>query len=283
MAYGTHLVPWNAYLSCGKNAPDTLPETVRIGLYEEFPVPWRLEKLNQLDFPVSLAVATTSREEFLELRDDTLATYPQVETVYFWGLLSKDEGYYPGSWSSADGVRRLSEEVEGFPTLWDLEIPLDFKGMSPINWWHNRGYLSDWLQDRQEPVHIWRQYATMGLNPRFLRLIGMHYDPVEYPMVSLHLDLYTTGEGLPDEELIRILRCGVEQYGERFIPSLGILNDGEGEADLFIPTDTLERYLRLSREAGVHEIWLFGANGLNEDYLNAIKKTLPLQSIPIEK
>ena len=98
-------------------------------------------------------------------------------------------------------------------------------------------------------------------------------------MVSLHLDLYATGNGLPDEALTRILRCGVEQYGERFIPSFGVLNDGEGDVDIFIPPQTLERYLRLARESGVYEIWLFGANGLDEDYLSALKQTLPLDEL----
>jgi hypothetical protein len=96
MAYGTRLVPWSAYPSCGETTPETLPKTVRIGFYEEFPVPWRLETLSQIDFPVSLAVTASSRAEFLQLRESIWATYPQVETVYFWPILSKDEGYYPG-------------------------------------------------------------------------------------------------------------------------------------------------------------------------------------------
>lgn len=282
MAYGIRLMPYGAYPSCGDNPPQSLPETVKIGLYEEFPVPWRLDKLEQIDFPVSLAVTATSRAEFLQLRAEILETHPQVETVYFWPLLSKDEGYYPGAWSKAEGVRRLADNVEGLPTLWDLEMPLDFKGMSPVNWWRNRSFLSDWLNNREEPVHIWRQYASMGLNPRFLRLIGMHYDPIDYPAVTLHLDLYTTGAGLDNDELTRILRCGVERYGEQFIPSFGVLNDGEGDPDILIPPQTLERYLQAARAAGVHEIWLFGVNGINEEYLSILTRTIPVEELSQE-
>jgi hypothetical protein len=176
----------------------------------------------------------------------------------------------------------MADEADGLPTLWDMEMPLEMAGVSPVNWWRNRGFLAEWLSAREEPVHIWRSYATMGLNPRFLRLIGLHYDPSEYPMVSLHLDLYATGEGLNNDELTRILRCGVERYGERFIPSFGVLDDGEGDEDLFMPLQTLERYLLLAREAGVHEIWLFGVNGVNADYLSAIQAMIPVKELEQE-
>src|SRR5690349_6909990 len=52
---GRRLWPWSAYAFCGRSQPAALPQTVRIGLYEEFPNPWRLAKLGQLDFPVTLA------------------------------------------------------------------------------------------------------------------------------------------------------------------------------------------------------------------------------------
>lgn len=94
---GQRLFPWSAYAGCGQSQPQSLPATVRVGLYEEFPVPWRLDKLTQVDFPVSLAVAAASRAEFLVLQASIQPAYPQVQTVYFWPLLSPAEGYYPGA------------------------------------------------------------------------------------------------------------------------------------------------------------------------------------------
>ena len=38
---GKRAWPWSAYALCGNSKPAALPSTVRIGLYEEFPVPWR--------------------------------------------------------------------------------------------------------------------------------------------------------------------------------------------------------------------------------------------------
>src|SRR5262245_26153297 len=78
---GQRIFPWSAYQFCGISVPEALPPTIKVGLYEEFPVPWRLDKLRQLDFPVKLAVAATSREEFLKLRDGILQTYSQVREV----------------------------------------------------------------------------------------------------------------------------------------------------------------------------------------------------------
>mgnify|MGYP001569888165 CR=1 FL=1 len=73
----------------------------------------------------------------------------------------------------------------------------------------------------------------------------------------------------------------VERYGERFVPSLGVLNDGEGPAHIFVPPTTLRRNLQLAREAGVAEVWLFGVNGLNDEYLSALRETLSLESIEL--
>ena len=58
-------VPWTTYGACGMSVPMSRPDTVRIGLYEEFPSAGRLDKLRQVDFPVSLAIAASSRAQFL--------------------------------------------------------------------------------------------------------------------------------------------------------------------------------------------------------------------------
>ena len=279
MLTGQRLLPGSAYASCGNSKPTLLPAVVRVGLYEEFPVPWRLDKLKQVDFQVTLAIAATSRADYIKLRESILQTYPSVRETFFWPVLAPSEGYYPGSWSEADGLQRVAAEAEGLPVLWDLELPLETFNSSLENWWRNRTFLDSWLSQRTEPVHIWRSHTSMGLDPLFLRLIAMHFDPLDYPAVTLHLNLYTTGSGLPSDELARILRCGVEKYGERFIPAFGSLNDGEGPEEIFVPPDTLRRDLQLAREAGVSEVWLFGVNGLNKDYLSAIRETLPLESL----
>lgn len=273
---GQRLFPWSAYAGCGQSRPQSLPATVRVGLYEEFPVPWRLDKLTQVDFPVSLAVAAASRAEFLDLQASIQPAYPQVQTVYFWPLLSPAEGYYPGAWSEAAGVRRLAGEVADLPVLWDLEMPRGQADLSYGDWWQNRTFLPDWLAQRRAPVHLWRATTSMGLDPAFLRLVSMHFDPADYPEVWLHLDLYTTGAGQPQDQLARLLRCGVERYGDHFIPDFGALDDGQGPAEIFVPPATLQRELELARAAGVSEVWLFGVNGLNADYLSAVKSALPL-------
>ncbi len=232
---------------------------------------------------MTLAIAAPSRAEFLELREDILQAYPQVREIYFWPLLSHEEGYYPGTWSDTNGVRRVATDAGNLPVLWDLELPLGQVDLSFQDWWHNRTFLNHWLRQCTEPVHIWRSHTSMGLDPLFLRLVAMHFDPLEYPAVSLHLNLYTTGSGLPSDQMARVLRCGVERYDERFIPALGVLNDGEGPEHIFVPPETLRRDLQLARQAGVTEVWLFGVNGLNDDYLSALWETLPLESLPNEE
>jgi hypothetical protein len=42
---GSRVLPWDPYAGCGATQPAELPTTMRVGLYEEFPAPWRLERL----------------------------------------------------------------------------------------------------------------------------------------------------------------------------------------------------------------------------------------------
>ena len=271
-------VPWTTYGACGMSVRMSLPDTVRIGLYEEFPGSDRLDKLRQVDFPVSLALAASSRAQFLQLRDTVRREYPQVRDVLFWPLLTPDEGYYPGAWSDATAVRRAAREAEGLPVLWDLELPRNPARPSLRDWWRNRTFIDALLQQRAEPTHIWRSSTAMGLDSALLRLSALQFDPLRYRQVSLQLDLYATGAGLPDPVLRRVLRCGVERYGDRFIPSFGVLNDGQAATDVFVPTATLQRYLQAARQAGVGEVWVFGANGLTGDVVRTLHATLPVGS-----
>jgi hypothetical protein len=66
----------------------------------------------------------------------------------------------------------------------------------------------------------------------------------------------------------------------RFIPSLGVLNDGEGPANRFVPPETLRRNLGIARTAGASGVWLFGISGLNAAYLQAVREELPLEPLP---
>jgi hypothetical protein len=276
-ATNRRVLPWDPYAGCGAAQPARLPPTVRVGLYEEFPAPWRLEQLKHIDFPVTLAVAAPSRTVFMKLRDTIMRQYPQVREVYFWPLLTPREGYYPGTWSDARAIQRVAGEAEGLPVLWDLEMPPGLKHPSLTSWPENRAWLDAWLRSRSEPVHIWRSHASMGLDPLFLRLVGMHFDPLDYPQVSLQLDLYNTESSRTPEQMVQILRCGVARYGPRFIPALGVLNDGAGRPEEFVPPPTLHRDLKLAREAGVSELWLFGVNGLNQEIVTMLRQTLPLE------
>lgn len=277
---GERLFPWSAYALCGSSRPDSLADTVRIGLYEEFPVPWRLDKLAMVDFPTTLSLTASSRGQFESLRDAVQSQYPQVVEVLFWPLLSKEAGYYPGPFSDAEAIKNAAAGADDLPVLLDWELPLGTPNISLANWWQVRSDTDAWLRSRSAPTHIWRAHTSMGLDPLFLRLVGIHYDPQDYPDLYLHLDLYTTGEGLPSDELYRIIRCGVEKYGDHFIPDFGSLDDREGPPEIFVPVATLRRYLEVARAAGVKEIWLFGVNGLNADYLSALHESLPLTPAP---
>jgi hypothetical protein len=279
---GKRLLPWHAYGECAPKPPESLPTTVRIGFYEEFPNPWRLAKLSQLDFPITLAIAAPNRQEFERLHDEISANYPMVREVIYWPTLSLSEGYYLGGLSEPQAIQRVIDESRDLPLLWDLELPrqppVSFLKLSERSL-HNRPLIGDFFRHHQQPIHIWRTHTSMGLDPLFLRSLGMQYSPDDAAQIRLHLDLYTmgTGAGANADDVRRITRCGIQQYGERFIPSLGVLNDQEGPEEHFVTVEDFRRNLQIVREEGAAEVWIFGSNGLNQDYLQALHDILPLE------
>lgn len=264
--------PYSSYVGCGWTRAETLPEAMQVGFYEEFPTTARLAKLAQADFPVALAVAAGSRAEFEALAVE-LQTYPHVQTLYFWPVLMPEEGYYAGPWSDGAALRRAAAEADGpagaVPVVWDLEFPRGGQGWSPGEWVGNRRFLETWWAGRAAPVAVWRSFAGLGLDSPVLRLAGMEVDPDAYPAVQLHLDMYTSGAGRPAWLTARIMRCGVERYGDRFVPALGVLDDELGPGR-FVSPAVLARDVALARAAGVSAVWVFGLNGLNPEYLAAL-------------
>ncbi len=279
MITGFRVFP-DAYANCTLSTLSQVPTTVQVGFYEEFPHDsWRLERLKLIDFPFTLAIAAHSKTEFETFRTKIRAEYPYVKDVYFWPVLKPTEGYYPGAFSDLAAVERTKAEAEDVPTLWDLEVPPGMKHASYTNWWSYQISIDAWLRNRTVPIDIWRSHTSMGLDPDFLRFIGMQFDPLTYPVVKLHLDLYQKGDQeINAERMARILNCGVSRYKERFIPSFGALADGQGTPDKFTRFETLRRDIQLSRAAGVSELWIFSASGITPDVITLLHESLPLET-----
>ena len=262
--------PYSAYPWCGWSTPAASGAPLRVGVYEEFPTPERLAKLAQVDFPIDLALAAESPAAFEALRAP-LADNPYVQTIYYWPTLTPEEGYYLGPWSRSAGLQRVMAETPAeTPVLWDWEFPRGGQGWAVGEAPANRRLIEAWWAGRTAPVAVWRSFTFLGLDSPLLRLTGLYVDPRAYPTLTLHLDFYASGAGRPAWLTARMLRCGVERYGARFVPSFGVLDDGLG-AGPFVSPEALARDVALARAAGVSEVWLFGLNGLNADYLAALR------------
>ncbi len=272
MATDKQLTPFDPWANCG-NTVAVNPSKTRVGVYDENPDFRFWGKLREAEFIDSIAVAARTREEFLYYQSEIKKVAPNVK-VKFWALLPTGEGYFPGPFSDRKGVKRLISEVGELPVVWDSELPYNWNSFSPVNWYENKDLVDKWLKKRKERVDVWRSYDIMGPDPLFLRWAALHVDPNEYPNVYLHLDLYATGKGFSNERLMQILRCGVEKYGDKFIPSFGMLSTGKKSPETYITMDTLKRYLKIAQKAGVSEVWLHSLEGLNSETIAAIRESL---------
>ncbi len=283
-ATGERYFPYNfidSYAQCDTAKERELPQTVKVTFYEEFPNPWRLSKLQLVNFPFDIAVAAHSRKEFLSLQKEIHDNYPFAREIYYWPLIPLDQGYYPGALSDHKIISRTLNESHGLPILLDSEFKPggpDISVETIQNWWKNTEFIDQWIKDHpDQQIDVWRSHPTMGFHSPFLDLLGIHIDPNKYTNVSMHYNLYSDND-LSNGQKENILCNGISEYGpEKFVPALGVLDDGV-DGGMFIPIDIFRHDLELARAAGVNRVAIFGVNGLNEEYVRAINETLPLET-----
>lgn len=270
------------YTGCGVSTNQTVSSPIKIAAYEEFPTLDRMKSTEKLPFQIKVAIAAHSYEEFQKIKQglETDGKHTQIREFVFWPLLSEEEGYYPGPFSDPSALKRVAHESDlaaqdGIEILWDLEFPPGTFGILRFfnfQWAENRDFIDSWLKNHDGTVHIWRSYKELGLNPWILRTLGLHFDPNNYSNVTMHLDLHTTGDGIPENDMRQILLCGKEQYRDHFVPSFGSLDDGFASPDVFVPPETLQRDIQLAQASGISEIWVFSVSGLQPKYTDTLQK-----------
>ncbi len=255
---------------------------MKISFFEEFPEKG-LEKAKLINFPSTLYIATKSLIEFKYFRDKLKKINPKIEAAY-WPILQRSYWISPFSYSYElnDLIYNLSNDSDSkLRVLIDLEFPflrpfLFFRNLFSV--FKNKRRIQSIFKNLDK-INIDLLTAEYPVYNRFYKKI------LEWLGLSYSLDKHEHRKGLMFYTSIiknnalrsRISRFIIKEnkkYPGRIIVGLGTIAIGVLGNEPVLKPRELDRDLRFLKDAGVQEAVIFRLGGLNNQYLDIIKKYL---------
>lgn len=247
--------------------------------FEEFPTDENLARAGQMNFPIDIFIAAKSIEEFKEIKEK-LNQFSNVKRVGYWPTLKLDEGYWFSPFSKREGILRTIRQLESvdwpISVLWDSELPHLRKRLfltELSKFFANRKIIQDFVLNPPENItlYIAENRAKGRFHRLLLRILGVTFDPrLNYRRVEM---LY--GQLKPGA-LERFLAKAEKEY-KNYYPAFGITAGGISESVtdgswMKITPQQLDEQLSIAKKMGIKKVFIYRLGGMNQDYLDVIKK-----------
>lgn len=252
----------------------------QISFFEEFPNSTTFEKAALIDFDTKIYLAAKNLSEFETYETWLKVANPHVKDVVYWPVLEKDEGYWISPWAEPSALERVLGEVEqarDVSVMLDLEPSLkrsrllhfrDFK--------RNKDYVSRFVKNAHS-MNITVYTVEKSYIPEFiLEPLGLSYNPAEYGNKQMKMFYSSFRRAvIPDFIVNKLFERKARQYNKRnTIMGLGCIIGGVHETEPVNRPNILGYEIETARAFGLEEVVIFRLNGLNEEYLKAISKSL---------
>lgn len=272
-------------------------------IYEEYPTDKNLKKLNLIDFPITLILASKSLREFEKLENKVKKLNSNIKEIGYWPVLKKEEGYWFSALSGSKGLKRIFNELRGRKTSkplllnLDAEIPHQTPSLMIKNLPYilkNKKIMSNFLKEHKK-FNINILITEISNNTRnfpidflfsnlTLKFFGITYNPIKYKIkgvVKIGYTSFCKYDGLinnfifgkPNPERFRFLvRKEKEKYKEKFGIVVGTIAIGEMGNEPILTPKELYRDLKILKEEKVNNVYLFRLGGLNREYVKVLKE-----------
>jgi hypothetical protein len=241
---------------------------MEINFFEEFPTSDNLEKIKLIDFPTKIYILAHSLSEFREFEKSL-----KVPLVY-WPALPKIYGYWVSPFAKRGALLKVLSEVKNEPIelMLDLEPPMIAPWMYLIglpNFWRNKKFIASFIEESKPEITL----VELHGNKRRLKFWGLHYESERVNMSKMvYTSLFKGPRGAKLTKLRRACELGVKKYGAKFKIGLGCIAGGIlGNEPILLPEE-LKEDLQIVKENKVPEAIIFRLGGLNEAYIEIIRK-----------
>lgn len=244
-----------------------------ISFYEEFPTESNLKKLNLIDFPTKLYIASESFSKFNKIKKNIKSRY--VKEIIYWPVLKKEEGYWFSPFSKNSAIQRTLNELndKSIPVMWDAELPTHPNPLlyftQFFNFFKNRDLIKNFIYNR-ERIYISEYFFVNDSVRRLLQFLALIFQNKSniFPMKMHYSSMHDFSKNLLEHEI----KKGKKLYGKNLIMAYGVLIPGILKTEKTISLKLLERDLKLAKKHNVNEVVLYRLGGLNRDYINLLRK-----------
>jgi hypothetical protein len=285
---GTAVIPSMTSQNSGAQSLNTC---MRIDFFESNPTEENLSKAALIDFPSTIYIASRSLDEFNKSKEVLFGINPNLEAGY-WHVM--DKSIFVSAFCFTYEIENLITELQNrqnkttLKVLLDLEFPWNkTQILTNLLSFHKNKKLLRQLFEKSDELNIevyTAEYpAPSKLAQKFFELSGVSFSVVKYPhktMVTYYSKML--GLRLPNfirpfinNSVKRQIVYNSKRYGQNFQVAVGITATGGGgsrEEKYIISPEILDRDLSFLAESGVKVAVVFKLGGLNESYLNVIKK-----------
>ncbi len=244
---------------------------MQISFFEEFCNGKSLSKLELIKFPTKLYLADYSIEGFKQYKKE-LSKYNNIKEFIYWPVLNVNEGYWLSPFSKRKALLRLFNKLlnEKISILWDAEPPknrtLIFTQI--FKYFKNKKLIKSFFKKYQGTIYT----AESSIDNWLFKFNLLNFDPKVYNNIPVKMMYSSTQIWLTESTMKSKIQACKERYGNNFIIGLGLLAKGMGINERILTKEQLERDLKICKELNVKEVVLFRLEGLNEEYLEVIKK-----------
>ena len=258
---------------------------MKIDFFEQFPTEENLSKASLIDFPSTIYIAANSLEEY-KIFENTLNLINPNLTTGYWPMFEKS--YYLSPFSYTYEIEKLIDELKQnnqekkLKILLDLELPrnrlLWFKNVFSFH--KNKQLIKQiFLQSESLNIEIYTsEYpAPFKSFQTFFQILGISYPLSSYPhkMIVMY---YSKMIEIITPFLVNHIKKQIvhnyKLYGEDFHVAIGLTAKGFEDITekYIISPEILDRDLGFLADNGIKNVTIFRLAGLNESYINVIKK-----------
>ncbi|MDI6737192.1 MAG: hypothetical protein QME12_01610 [Nanoarchaeota archaeon] len=255
----------------------------QISFFEEFPNSTTFEKVDLIDFDTKIYLAAKNLSEFETYETWLKVANPRVRDVVYWPVLEKEEGYWISPWAASEGLERVLGEIESRPGKRQISVMLDLEpSLKRSRLLHfkdfkrNKDYVSKFVKDAPS-MNINVYTVEKSYVPEFiLEPLGLSYNPEEYGNKKMKMFYSSFRRAvMPDFIVNSLFERKARQYKEKnIIMGLGCIIGGIHGTEPVNNPEILKYELEIANSLGLEEVVIFRLNGLNNEYLEALSKSL---------
>lgn len=255
---------------------------MKINFFEEFPhEKENIRKLQLVDFSSTIYIAAHSLAEFRKIEKEIIKINNKIDFAY-WPLLKKS--YWISPFSYTNELKILYQDLQKNNKKLKILIDLEFPLLKPnlilrnfISFKQNKKIIKNIFRDAERfNCQIMTAEYPFWNNKmqKIAEILGVSYPQDKFPHTKIPM-YYTSmikSSYLKNKMVLSIQKNKIKK--NKIQVGLGTISKGVLTYEPILSSQKLDRDLKEMKKIGINEVVIYRLGGLNEKYLNVIKKYL---------